>query len=547
QTGGAAMNHLLSISIGPVQEFIAAARKTGDLQAGSELLADTARTVARAVAPHGTLIFPADPDAKAIANKVLVELHDCEPAEIASQAEEVAREFLRGRWQRARNEFAASDCDDPLAQDQIEHFLEFYAAWVPRSQDYAQDRKQVERLLAGRKALRDFVQPMSREGRPKSPLDPSRDCAIRGNDLGNIARSAGSLRLKEGEALDAVSLLKRAERKDVPSTSMMAAECILPIVREKDAGVLHELADLMRATAGSNDFSDLLYEERTEVLCDELRASNRAAEAEDLAAKARSLRKRVCKLAFGDANRPCPAYYAILAADGDKMGDKLGSFAHPEDHRSFSATLVRFAEHARNEVRNYGGHCVYTGGDDILALLPLNTALDCAAALAREFHDQTEATLSAGIAIVHHLEDLQTSLERARAAERVAKQERDSLAVALHTRGGAPLTVADTWTSEPVKEWKMWAKAFRSGLAHGFPYELLAVAREWRGTGLSAARFRGEAKRILSRKKQAEGTNSGGSQSPELPDFRHLDAWEPFARKLIIARFLSNYPEVKHA
>ena len=35
--------HLLAVSIGPVQEFIAAARKTRDLWYGSALLSDVAR------------------------------------------------------------------------------------------------------------------------------------------------------------------------------------------------------------------------------------------------------------------------------------------------------------------------------------------------------------------------------------------------------------------------------------------------------------------------------------------------------------------------
>ncbi|MDM7323637.1 MAG: type III-B CRISPR-associated protein Cas10/Cmr2, partial [Thermus sp.] len=41
------MNHLLAISLGPVQEFIATARRTRDLYAGSRLLSEAAAEVAR--------------------------------------------------------------------------------------------------------------------------------------------------------------------------------------------------------------------------------------------------------------------------------------------------------------------------------------------------------------------------------------------------------------------------------------------------------------------------------------------------------------------
>ncbi|MDI9601475.1 MAG: type III-B CRISPR-associated protein Cas10/Cmr2, partial [Acidobacteriota bacterium] len=40
------MSHLLAISIGPVQDFIAAARKTRDLLNGSELLSTIATAIA---------------------------------------------------------------------------------------------------------------------------------------------------------------------------------------------------------------------------------------------------------------------------------------------------------------------------------------------------------------------------------------------------------------------------------------------------------------------------------------------------------------------
>ena len=43
------MEHLLAIALGPVQEFIATARRTRDLYAGSRLLSEAAARAAKAL------------------------------------------------------------------------------------------------------------------------------------------------------------------------------------------------------------------------------------------------------------------------------------------------------------------------------------------------------------------------------------------------------------------------------------------------------------------------------------------------------------------
>ena len=63
--------HLLAITVGPVQEFIAAARRTRDLWFGSYVLSEISREVAIAVSKHGKLIFPASTDVPNVANIIL--------------------------------------------------------------------------------------------------------------------------------------------------------------------------------------------------------------------------------------------------------------------------------------------------------------------------------------------------------------------------------------------------------------------------------------------------------------------------------------------
>lgn len=535
------MKHLLSVSIGPVQEFIAAARKTSDLQAGSSLLVETARQVAKRLEQQGELIFPCSADADSIPNKILIELCEgVEPAQAAQDARRAAQEYLKQQWEKAKRKIPADCLDSELADEQIERFLEFYAAWVPMNGCYAEKRTQVDRLLAGRKALRDFEQPLSRTGRPKSPLDPSRDCVLTGDRDRKL--SVPSLSLKPRETLDAISLLKRARgmesKGEKPfSTSMMAARAYLRRTPEE----LHQpLINLAEDLGQGKDFSDLLYPERTADLLEEMGLT--ASAVKDYTERATAARKQVLNHL---KKSEFPAYYAILAADGDRMGQLLSGMKDSQKHRCFSKNLAEFANEARKLICcEFHGHCVYTGGDDILALLPVTGAVDCARRLASLFNGQIGATLSVGVAIVHHLENLQISVERARAAEREAKKRRNSLAVALHTRGGAPVLVAEEWGDEVFREWNDWIRAFseppktdgaskKKGLSRGFPYELLALTREWT-EGLDADLLYREARRILHKKE--------GSQKPELPD--RLKAmgraeWETFARKLVIARFIA--------
>ncbi len=113
-------------------------------------------------------------------------------------------------------------------------------------------------------------------------------------------------------------------------------------------------------------------------------------------------------------------YFAVLTLDGDEIGRWIsGDFTAvtPEHHRNFSHILSVFALHdARRVVEEHDGRLIYAGGDDVLALLPADTALDCALALRNAFRAATAGMkgaggksldCSAGIAIVHFKSPLQ--------------------------------------------------------------------------------------------------------------------------------------------
>jgi len=154
------------------------------------------------------------------------------------------------------------------------------------------------------------------------------------------------------------------------------------------------------------------------------------------------------------ANLPQPPrYYAVLALDGDSIGQwisgaKTGSVSE-EFHQAFSAALADFGvKTAREIVEKHHGELIYSGGDDVLAMLPADEAIECAVELRNAFAEAIQqavgnsppATASVGIAIGHMKEPLQDMVQAAQAAEKRAKSEsefdHDALAVTLFKRSG---------------------------------------------------------------------------------------------------------------
>ena len=77
-------------------------------------------------------------------------------------------------------------------------------------------------------------------------------------------------------------------------------------------------------------------------------------------------------------------YLAILVADGDRMGKIISYIEERPEHRNLSKKLAEFAKDARKIVDNDNRGClIYSGGDDVLAFVPLDYCLQAA----RDLHD----------------------------------------------------------------------------------------------------------------------------------------------------------------
>jgi len=148
---------------------------------------------------------------------------------------------------------------------------------------------------------------------------------------------------------------------------------------------------------------------------------------------------------------PPPTFYALLLADGDRLGRLLGEIGG----EAVGGALKAFTSAVAEIVKKHDGVPVYAGGDDVLAMLPMPDALACAQALSDAYRHafantaaKPEATLSAAIVFAHIRLPLgHVLVEAHRLLDDVAKEGngRDSLVAAVLKPGGAYCQWVTTW------------------------------------------------------------------------------------------------------
>lgn len=166
-------------------------------------------------------------------------------------------------------------------------------------------------------------------------------------------------------------------------------------------------------------------------------------------------------------------YIAVIAMDGDHMGEQLSGFTSKDDHRRFSEKLAGFAKSV--EISSGDGALIYAGGDDVLAVVKATRAIDIAHKLARQFKDAIRAdgvSASAGIAIGSAKAPLQDLIHEAHAAESRAKHVygRDALAVSVLKRSGEILKWGCKWDSRAFDIYRRLTE--QSGNLSRFAYKL---------------------------------------------------------------------------
>jgi CRISPR type III-B/RAMP module-associated protein Cmr3 len=156
------MSHLLAFHLGPVQDFIATARRTQDWWMGSWLLSHLTRKAIEIAQQKGaSLVLPMelvgslDPAIADTPNHFFARIGDAHPAEVAREVEL----GVRCEWWLIHRK-VKSELFDHVANDlwtrQLEVFLEIYWA-VMRDDSTKEARNRAYDALDARKRLRDFA------------------------------------------------------------------------------------------------------------------------------------------------------------------------------------------------------------------------------------------------------------------------------------------------------------------------------------------------------------------------------------------------------
>jgi CRISPR-associated protein Cmr2 len=206
-----------------------------------------------------------------------------------------------------------------------------------------------------------------------------------------------------------------------------------------------------------------------------------------------------------------------------------------KEHQKISCLLERFAQSVPDIARDYRGHCIYAGGDDVLVMVPLNNAIALAEALRQEFYQkldsiakqlqvETPPTLSVGMVMAHMQAPLGQVRKWADQAEKLAKgndaaQPRNALGIIVNSRSGAELSLRIRWDDEQtLGNFKQLIRLYQQGkLPTTFGYELrqlnslLSDKQTTDDTKAMQAIKQLELERILGRKNQ-----QGGAQGIDL-------------------------------
>ena len=513
--------YVLTLSIGPVQEFIASARRSRDLWSGSWLLSEMAKAAAKSLFEAGAqMVFPFVDEATkdrlepcdrmddnfSVGNKIQVQVDAADDADVRylveqakaaaqSRFETIARQARQALQKlQARQDLNAA-LRDEIWQMQLNDYLEIQAAWARITEKgYSDASQRAASGLAARKATRDFTSTGASNAwderfmLPKSSLDGARETVLleKANgdaDLSDVARR--KLGLSRSEQLDCAGIVKRlgGNSEQFTPVTRVAADAWLQGLPENELSKLCDayeplialnLATRVKGNQGIySDFpfdGQLLYRNRLDAA---LSDNKNSADASEKLSKL----KNVLKTIWHKYGEPC-SYWAMLLADGDRMGELLDRAKTIGEHQAITEALSTFAESVPAKMRDFRAQCVYAGGDDVLGFVALDKAVDCADALRQAFSDSLKKvsdvlkaekapTLSVGLAICHISTPLGNVRRLAKHAEKVAKgdnypadQQRNGLGITLSVRSGSDSDWRVQWSDEAglaaFEKWKKW-------------------------------------------------------------------------------------------
>ena len=360
--------------------------------------------------------------------------------------------------------------------------------------------------LSARRNLRDFSATQEASNKPKDPLSGKEEI------IGNVEMWAElSTRLEDGHPL-------KKEPNGLGAINLIKRLWMAPQRSGLLASYLEEELDLSK-----EEFRDAIGFESMQAIA--WRNSPTNEHPQDLDDQAKT---------------PPNGYVAVLMLDGDDMGKwmsgekcppminqvsktstskessireylergiltdkKIKRPLSPSFHLQFSEALSNFALNiAGPVVEAFDGRLIYAGGDDVLAVLPSTTVLDCAHALRSLFRGELpthlaelmndiscdpaspgwvditiegkkiphlvpgmDADVSCGIAVAHYKHPLQHIVKEAKGAEQRAKKGlgKGAFAVQLLKRGGETSQWGAKWNDGALELYRQFSELSKTG------------------------------------------------------------------------------------
>ena len=498
--------YLFLFTIGSPQAFIAQARKTHDLFAGSKIISDLIDAAMVAVGKNNVIFPDANSDAKP--NRFLAKISAdslpdgninafCESIETATRKAWILIALKAYQNAKLTNGEAIIDkslldmlpiesCQDVLAriskiaEKQLIVFPDIFWVALPFNNDYKAKHDKLSTLLGGIKNTRKFCQLYEPAGR-KCSLDGERNALFyRADDNGNKPafmdwdkdgycnrqiheiKDLEAFKLNPKETLSAVSLVKQFYKSKeysgenaFPSTAEIA---LMNIPKSTLESEYHKYIE------GEVDYQ-LFYEENLNEINlrkKDVRIKN-GYNLEDIRTAFNSIFDNIPK-------QKRSKYYAIVIFDGDSFGKLWSGEGHEDDQQleRFQIELARnlhiFAQKAKTILKSPKGITVYAGGDDFLGFVNLKHLFKVMSELRvaytdlietpikKEFKDRftRSITFTAGVAIAHYKEPLSVVLGEARAAGKAAKKafendDKDAFSLSVLKHSGESLRCFYKW------------------------------------------------------------------------------------------------------
>lgn len=513
--------HYFHFTLGPVQGFVSQARRTRDFWAGSFILSWLAAVAIKAVKHQGGEIqFPhADenymkwligdgkenkPTQGSIPNRfkglvAAVDPNTFKPDEVVKAVQEAWKALADKVWEEDLGDVSPSSETARIWERQIPNFWDMSWVITPDATDSsALDKRKNWRSYTppnepGVKcAMMDGWQELSGEASPNRKAMEVFWKTIRDNGKQGMKSD-----LRKNEALCAMALVKRRFSRHfakidrnmkqgwrlkgwevqsaVPSVTYMAAVHWLEQALQKaQPDVLHAFHDAAAKLTGeeygewdtnihcleqlpqSREFKRLRSLDGN-VFFKNMLENKRVFEDEK---QAEAVRKALKTVNDSAQIEPVSPFYAILLMDGDSLGSHM---SNSDLHYSITQGLADFTNGVPAIVKRHSGFLIYAGGDDVLAILPLEDSIPCAAALRDHYltcfdgtgkpEDKEKrlpipTTLSGAIEFAHIKTPLTSVLKDAHhLLDEVAKdgRGRDALAIRVWKPGGLQIEWAQPW------------------------------------------------------------------------------------------------------